>query len=69
MRPFGSLKELEQRRLRAMEMIQRGMLPVQVAEVLGVDRRSVRRWKAFYRTKGIKGLTTGPFGAKFSRSK
>src|SRR6059036_3115223 len=44
MRPQGSPAELERRRLRAIELLQR-QLPVHVvAERLGVDRRSVRRW-------------------------
>jgi transposase len=39
-----------------MKMIEKGMLPVEVARHLGVDRRSVRRWKAIYRIKGIQAL-------------
>lgn len=60
MRPMGSQRSLERRRLRAMEMIEKGMMPVEVARKLGVDRRSVRRWKSFYRKKGIQGLKAKP---------
>jgi transposase len=60
MRPCGTQQEFERRRLRAMKMIEKGMMPVQVAREIGVDRRSVRRWKAVYRKKGIEGLKAKP---------
>ena len=56
MRPHGSPKELEQRRQRAVSLLQDGYQPVDVATMLGVDRRSVRRWKAIHRQKGEKGI-------------
>ena len=37
MRPFGSPEELERRRLRAVEMLQQGLGPSQIARTLGVD--------------------------------
>jgi transposase len=60
MRPLGSQQALERRRVRAMTMIEKGMMPVEVAKRVGVDRRSVRRWKAFYRKMGIEGLKARP---------
>lgn len=36
------------------------MWPGEVAERLGVDRRSVRRWKAAYREKGPEALKARP---------
>jgi transposase len=60
MRPHGTPKELERRRIRAMAMIKKGMLPVEVARKLGVDRRSVRRWKSAYQIKGIQALKAKP---------
>lgn len=60
MRPIGSQQALERRRLRAMGMIEKGMMPVEVARKLGVDRRSVRRWKSFFRKRGIEGLKAKP---------
>ncbi len=48
MRPKGSASELERRRQRAIALLDKGHAPVDVARMLGVDRRSVRRWKAAY---------------------
>ena len=56
MRPHGSPEMLERRRQQAILLLQRGLQPVEVARRLGVDRRSVRRWKATYRKRGAKGL-------------
>ena len=52
MRPTGSPEELERRRLRALALLKEGLQPVEVARRVGVDRRSVRRWKAAARTQG-----------------
>jgi transposase len=60
MRPPGSPKELERRRLRAITLLKEGYQPVEVARTLGVDRRSVRRWKAAYRKKGGRALKAIP---------
>jgi transposase len=46
MRPHGTPNELAQRRRRALALLEQGLAPVTVAQRLGVDRRSVRRWKA-----------------------
>jgi transposase len=56
MRPQGSPAELERRRLRAIDLLQRDLPVHVVAERLGVDRRSVRRWKRAYRGQGRAGL-------------
>src|SRR2546427_3138910 len=60
MRPRGSPAELERRRLRAIELLQREIPVHVVAERLGVDRRSVRRWKRAYRGRGRNGLRARP---------
>lgn len=60
MRPPGSPKELERRRLRAIALLKEGYQPVEVARTLGVDRRSVRRWKAAYRQEGRRALKAIP---------
>lgn len=60
MRPQGSPAELERRRLRAIALLTQGLLPHEVAERLGVDRRSVRRWKRAYRRKGPEGVKAQP---------
>jgi transposase len=47
---------LEERRQRAIALLKAGQAPVEVARLLGVDRRSVRRWQAVYRARGADGL-------------
>lgn len=60
MRPAGTPEELERRRLRAVELLAQGHQPVEVARMVGVNRRSVRRWKAAYRKKGCPALAARP---------
>ncbi len=60
MRPHGSPAELEQRRFRALQLLRQGLEPYVVAERLGVDRRSVRRWNRAYRRQGKAGLKAQP---------
>jgi transposase len=60
MRPSGSPEALEQRRLRALALLKGGLMPVEVAQQLGVDRRSVRRWKSAARRKGEAALAAKP---------
>jgi transposase len=59
-RPKGTPQELESRRLRAVQMLRQGIEPHVVAERLGVDRRSVRRWNRSYRRRGREGLKARP---------
>ena len=60
MRPVGSPAELERRRTRAIELLAEGLAPVDVAQRLGVDRRSVRRWKASVQKAGKSALRSRP---------
>ena len=60
MRPHGSPETLERRRKRAIKLFEKGYAPVDVAERIGVARRSVRRWKAAYRKLGEKGIRAKP---------
>lgn len=60
MRPPGNQQELERRRLRAIRLLQEGHPPVEVARIVGCDRRSVRRWKASYRQRGKRGIQAQP---------
>jgi transposase len=60
MRPQGSPAELERRRKHAIELLDRDVPVHVVAERLGVDRRSVRRWKRAYRHRGEAGLVAHP---------
>jgi transposase len=46
MRPHGSAAELERRRRRAVASLRQGCSVSEVARVLGVTPRSVRRWRA-----------------------
>lgn len=56
MRPSGTPTVLEQRRLKAIFFLNEGLQPVDVARRIGVDRRSVRRWRAEYQRNGAYGL-------------
>lgn len=60
MRPNGSPEELEGRRYRALVLLAQGLGPVEVARLMGVDRRSVRRWRATVRREGSQGLRAQP---------
>ena len=60
MRPKGTASELERRRRRAIALLDQGHAPVDVARMLDVDRRSVRRWKAAHRKRGAKGIEARP---------
>lgn len=60
MRPLGSPKALERRRHRALELLQEGFSPVEVARAVGVDRRSVRRWRAAFEERGEEALAAKP---------
>ncbi len=60
MRPHGSPQQLEQRRLRAIALLEQGLQPVDVAKKVGADRRSVCRWKASFRRKGQDSLMARP---------
>jgi transposase len=60
MRPAGDAKELERRRHRAMRLLDARLMPVEVARRVGVDRRSVRRWKAAVRKHGTAALQAKP---------
>ena len=60
MRDQGSPAELEHRRLLAVQRVLEGYSAEEVAEFLGVDPRSVRRWVAAYREAGAEGLVARP---------
>lgn len=67
MRPHGSPEELERRRKRAIELLREGLPPVEVARMVGVDRRSVRRWKAAHRQGGAASLEAKAASGRPSR--
>src|SRR5262245_27774 len=51
MRPKGSAAELERRRMRAVELIERGESPGVVARILGVARPTLYRWRKAARSR------------------
>lgn len=67
MRPSGSPEELERRRNRAIDLVQQGYQPVDVAQMVGADRRSVRRWNAAYRAWGVDGIRRRPVPGRPSK--
>jgi transposase len=60
MRPRGDPRALERRRLEAIKLFKEGIRPGRIAVRLGVDRRSVHRWLAAYRSRGIEGIAPMP---------
>jgi transposase len=49
MRPKGTAAELERRRRRAVELLERGEAPAVVTRILGVKRTSLHRWQRMAR--------------------
>ena len=60
MRPAGSAVGLERRRERAIDLLEKGHSSAEVVRMLGVDRRSVRRWNAACRDWGQAGIASRP---------
>src|SRR5262245_21662415 len=60
MRTKGTPGELEWRRRLAVERVSEGYATQEVADFLGVDPRSVRRWAAAFRRRGSDGLAAKP---------
>src|SRR6516225_1476804 len=60
MRTKGSAPELERRRRLAVQRIQEGYRPIDVARFLGVHPKSVLRWCARFRDDGRHGLAARP---------
>ena len=60
MRTSGSPAELEHRRCLAVERVLDGDSTAEVADFLGVDPSSVRRWVAAFRRQGLAGLAARP---------
>lgn len=45
MRPIGTRKHLQHRRRQALKLLKRGRRPADVAQLVGVTARSLRRWR------------------------
>jgi transposase len=67
MRPKGSATELEARRRRAIELLDKGMTPTQVSASIGVARQTVQKWKAWVRDGGKRALKAVPQHVKTCR--
>lgn len=60
MRPFGSPKQLEKRRRKAMELLDTGLSLHEVARRIGANASSVMRWRDERRKHGEQGLEPKP---------
>jgi transposase len=60
MRTEGPPNELENRRRLAVQRVLEGYSTQEVADFLGVDPSSVRRWVAAFRNRGAEGLVARP---------
>jgi transposase len=60
MRTEGAPNELERRRRLAVQRLLDGYSTREVADFLGVDPSSVRRWLAAFRRQGVEGLVARP---------
>ena len=67
MRPAGSPQALQHRRERAMRLLDEGREPHEVASMLKVDRRTVRRWRAAWRRDGLEALRAKPSPGRLSK--
>jgi transposase len=64
MRTPGPPAELERRRLLAVQRVCEGYTIEEVADFLGVDSSSVRRWVAAFRREGAAGLAARPVSGR-----
>ena len=60
MRPHGSPAQLEQRRRRAVELLDKGLNPPEVAGKIGCSLSSVYYWNELKQKKGGEGLKSKP---------
>jgi transposase len=67
MRPKGSQEGLAWRRQRAIELLEAGKTPTEVAEFLGVERNTVYRWRRWYRREGRNGIVARPIPGRPQR--
>ena len=67
MRSLGTAEELEYRRRLAIERVCDGYSTQEVADFLGVDPSTVRRWLAAFRDRGDAGLVVRPVSGRPSK--
>lgn len=66
MRTHGSGEQLERRRQEAVALLDQGWAPQEVADRLGVSRRSVDRWRQAVREDGPEALAAVPHPGRAS---
>jgi len=64
MRSRGTPEELEHRRRLAVQRVLEGYSTTEVADLLGVDPATVRRWVAAFRDRGEPGLLARPIAGR-----
>ncbi|MGZ3367094.1 MAG: IS630 family transposase [Caulobacteraceae bacterium] len=64
MRSRGSPDEFEPRRWLAVQRVSEGYSTQEVADFLGVDPSTVRRWRATFRGQGVHGLAARPVSGR-----
>lgn len=67
MRPRGTAKQLEQRRRRAIQLLNQGRSPSEVARAVKSSTSSVWRWRDAYREGGWQGLQARPIPGRPSK--
>ena len=67
MRTKGSAAELEHQRRTAARLLEQGMMPIRVAEALGVSPAAVTRWKQAWQKGGEDALAGKPHPGGTSR--
>jgi transposase len=67
MRPRGTAEQLEKRRRRAIQLLNEGKSPSQVARAVKSSTSSVWRWRQAHRANGWEGLRTQPIPGRPSR--
>lgn len=67
MRPFGSPKQLEKRRRKAMELLDTGLSLNAVARKIGCNASSVMRWRNKRKKHGVQGLNPKPVPGRPSK--
>jgi len=67
MRPYGSAKKLEARRLKAMALRRKGLSLHEVARRVGSHASSVLRWERAWVKSGAKGLKSKPVPGRPAR--
>jgi transposase len=55
-------EHLEERRKKAMSLLENGMTQSKIAMIVNVSRQSVSRWEALFRRGGVDGLKRRPKG-------